>query len=228
MSDASQTIEVLGLEEYFVDSSEDLDSDSEQPSSEDDPLRSEALVFDMEDLQPCLALGNITVLRLDIKWHVNLKDSGVLALALSWPHLKVLSINMHSGWNMQGGITLNGLLQLFRICLLLHSINVAVDTRGYTEFPSSGLLANQTLPHILIDIIDSKIEAESVPAIAALFSPTLHSTIELEYIPWWGNIPGGEVYRDRWDDVRELMGLPKLYYMTLPVLMFHRIEYVPL
>lgn len=193
MSGAGQTIEQLALE---------------QSSSGDVPLRSNALKLGMEDLQPCLAFSNLMWFKLRIAWRVDLDDSGVLALASSWPLLGSLSINTWCGWNTQGGITPHGLLQLFRICPSLHTIDIAIDTRGYTELPSSGLLANLTLPpwrsRIFIDILDSRIEAESVPAIAAFFARTPHSMVIFEHFHGCKST-SWEIYRKRWNDVRELM-----------------------
>ena len=175
-----------------------------------------ALQLGMEDLRPCMAFSNLDTLDLYIGWNVDLRDSELLLLASSWPCLKFLSINGDFGWNTQGGITPNGLLQLFQICPSLHSIYVVVDTRGYIELLSCGLLANQTSSHIYIDVLDSKIEAESMPAIAALFARTPYSSISLKCCYWFDDIPGWEIYRFRWYDVRELMESPGFKPSLLP------------
>ena len=201
MSGAGQTIEELALDGSSGEDGEDDEDDR-------DFLRSETLMLGMEDLEPCLAFSNLNVFQLEIGWKVDLKDSGLLALASSWPGLKVFEINKyHFGWHTQDGITPDGLLQLAQRCPSLSSISVALDTRGYIALPTSGLLQLTNLTSerpILIDVIESKIEAESVPAIAAFFAGTPRSTVDL------GSNCGQ--YRDRWNDVRELMGLPKLHY----------------
>ncbi|KAF8550070.1 hypothetical protein OG21DRAFT_1514486 [Imleria badia] len=106
-------------------------------------------------------------------------DSELLALALAWPHLEDLLINLSWGWSTLGGITPNGLLQLLQKCPSLAWITLAIDTRGYTELPPSGLLASLGLTSprtIYLDVLDSVIQAESVPAVAAFLGCTPCST----------------------------------------------------
>ncbi|KAG6377248.1 hypothetical protein JVT61DRAFT_1308 [Boletus reticuloceps] len=102
------------------------------------------------------------------EWNVGLTDSYVLALATAWPWLEVLLINEEWGWNLQCGITPGGLVRLLQTCQSLLGLALALDTRGYTEPPSSEVLASfqsTLLPAFSVDILDSSIEAESMPAI---------------------------------------------------------------
>ncbi|KAF8121434.1 hypothetical protein EV363DRAFT_1185986, partial [Boletus edulis] len=86
---------------------------------------------------------------------------------------RVLStlINMDWGWKTLGGITPNGLLQVLQICRSLTWIALAIDTRGYTEVPPSPASLGLKLPRIsFINVLDSNIEEESVPAITAFIA----------------------------------------------------------
>ncbi|KAF8550074.1 hypothetical protein OG21DRAFT_1514495 [Imleria badia] len=169
-------------------------------------IRSEAPLLGLEDLWQCTAFSSLRHLQLDIEWNVGLADSELLALTSAWPHLEHLSINVDLGWNTPGGITPNGLLQLLQKCPSLNDIALAIDTRGYTELPSSGLLASLglTLPRtIYLNVLDSIIEAESVPAIAAFFACTPRS--QFCFHAWLGRElvkpPGWKAYGCRWMDV---------------------------
>ncbi|KAF8547953.1 hypothetical protein OG21DRAFT_1449763 [Imleria badia] len=192
-SSADRTIKCLSLNQF-------------SPLS-DNAVRSEAPLLSLEDLRPCMALRNIRELRLNIEWNVGLTDSELLTLASTWPHLEDLFINVNWGWNTLCGITPNGLLQLLQTCRSLSRICLAIDTRGYVELPPHGSLAGLGLtlpPSAYINVLDSIIEAESVPAVAAFFAriaPAPNFTLRA-----WGSWdmakrPGREVYKDRWDEV---------------------------
>ncbi|KAF8555283.1 hypothetical protein OG21DRAFT_918015 [Imleria badia] len=128
-------------------------------------------VLNFEDLQRCMVFRNLRCIDLNLSWEVDLTDSELLALASAWPRLKHLVINTQWGWNTLGGITPNGLLQLLQTCRSMSRVALAIDTRGYTEFRESPASLGLTLPRkFSIDVIDSLIEAESVPAIAAFFA----------------------------------------------------------
>ncbi|KAF8548440.1 hypothetical protein OG21DRAFT_1516298, partial [Imleria badia] len=122
-------------------------------------------VLGFEDLQPCMTFSNLRRIHLD---HVDLLDSELLTLTSAWPHLEHLSINEDRGWRTPGGITPNGLLQLLQTCPSLKGICLAIDTRGYTEFRES--LGLSFPPPFSINVLNSSIEEESVPAIAAFLT----------------------------------------------------------
>ena len=125
----------------------------------------------LEDLLPCMAFSKLRAIYLDIDWDVNLSDSEMLTLASAWPHLQDLFINVDRGWNTLGGITPNGLLQPLQACRSLSGIGLAIDTRGYTEFCESRASLGLTLPlTFFIDVLDSFIEEDSIPAIAAFLA----------------------------------------------------------
>ncbi|KAF8555294.1 hypothetical protein OG21DRAFT_920419 [Imleria badia] len=128
-------------------------------------------VLGFEDLQPCMAFSNLRRLDLDLTWDVDLTDSELLTLASGWPHMEHLLINTDWGWNTLGGITPNGLLQLLQTCPSLSDIALAIDTRDYAEFRESPASLGLTLPPTFsINVVDSLIEEESVPAIAAFLA----------------------------------------------------------
>ncbi|KAF8559470.1 hypothetical protein OG21DRAFT_738776 [Imleria badia] len=162
----------------------------------------------LEDLRPCMAF-NLRQLSLDIVWNVGLTDSDLLTLASAWPHLENLVINEFSGWNALGGITPDGLLQLLQTCRSLNCIALAIDTRDYTELPPSGSPGSLGLtlpPRSNINVLDSVIEPESVPAVAAFFAGIAPCS-DFYFSAWRSHIMlrrrGQNVYKskDRWDEV---------------------------
>ncbi|KAF8441702.1 hypothetical protein L210DRAFT_3447523 [Boletus edulis BED1] len=162
-------------------------------------------VLGLEDLRLCMPFSNLRWIQLDIEWKIDLTDSALLTLVSAWPCLKGLSINTNWGWNTLGGITPNGLLQLLQSCPLLTNIALAIDTRA--DIPPSPTSLGFLPPRkqYLIDFVDSFIEEESVPAIAAfiarLVAPSTH------YIFAWTSYamkaPYRDVCRKRWRDVQQ-------------------------
>ncbi|KAF8555282.1 hypothetical protein OG21DRAFT_1483956 [Imleria badia] len=160
-------------------------------------------VLGFEDLQPCMAFSHLRRINLNLAWEVDLMDNDLLALASAWPHSEHLSINDEWGWNTLGGITPNGLLQLLQTCRSLGEIALAIDTRGYTEFCGSPASFGLTLsPLFSINVIDSFIEEESVPAIAALLAvigpcPDFSFSVGLSGLSWESD------HEERWYDAYE-------------------------
>lgn len=68
-------------------------------------FHSEPLLLCFEDLLPCMTLGNLSCLTLDIGWNVGLTETNLLQLASAWSHLEMLFINESFGWNTLSGIT---------------------------------------------------------------------------------------------------------------------------
>ena len=130
----------------------------------------------------------------------------------------------------------NGLLQLLQTHRSLSRMSLAIDTRNYTELPSSGSLTSATLPQVsYINVLDSNIEAESVPAVGAFFSgfvpcvsggiaerpkwkvyknrwprcPDAQLPSHFTLYAWSGDRmasrPGSEAYRERWEAVQRLV-----------------------
>ncbi|KAF8549986.1 hypothetical protein OG21DRAFT_1500086 [Imleria badia] len=175
--------------------------------SSSNSLRSEAPLLGLKDLWPCLEFSNLRHLRLNIEWNVDLADSDVLELA-ALPQLDSFRINDDWGWNSRGGITPGGLVRLLQTCPSLRRLNLVLDTRGYTELPSTQTLANLGLtltPSFCIDVLDSIIEAESVPAIATLLSGIAACTGYFFFRAWSGRgmaeHPNMKEYRELWGDV---------------------------
>ncbi|KAF8123893.1 hypothetical protein EV363DRAFT_1227965 [Boletus edulis] len=135
-------------------------------------LRSEVPLLSFEDLQPCTAFSNLRLVDVDIGWSVGLTDGDLLTLTMAWPRLEGFSINLYWGWSVESrGITPSGLLQVLQTCRSLKSVSLAIDTRGYTEFPPPQAAPGLTLLRPLsIRVLDSVIDAESVPAMAAFFA----------------------------------------------------------
>ena len=181
-----------------------LDQSSPLPSND---VRSEALLLGLEDLRPCMTFRNLRRLELSVEWNVELTDSDLLVLASAWPHLEDLIINVNWGWNTSGGITPKGVLRLLQTCRSLRGFALAIDTQDCTESPPSELLAGlgSTLPPILfVDVLDSIIEVDSVPAIIAFFT-AIASHSKFAFSAWEGDgmvtPPSWETYKDRWYDI---------------------------
>ena len=166
----------------------------------------------LEDLRPCMAFTNLRCIDLDFwRYDVGLTEIELLELVSAWPRLDVFKINTEWGWHTRSGITPNGLLQLLQACQLLSQVALAIDTRGYTVFSQSPASLGLTLPRTFsIDVLDSIIEEESVPTVAAFFtSIALHSNFSLYY---WQTEEmmimeplNCIVYEDRWDDVNRIV-----------------------
>jgi hypothetical protein len=168
------------------------------PSTVRDVLR-----LGLEDLLPCIAFSNLRRLDLDIEWLVGLRNSELLVLASAWPQLENLLINKVWGWNRNrgGGITPDGLLQLLQTCRSLSQIALAIDTQGYTELPPRGSSASLGLtlpPTFYIDVLDSIIEVESVPAVTAFFAGIAPCAWNCQLA---SESPDVEEYTNRWIDV---------------------------
>ena len=183
------TIEDLRLEQGFPPQDDEYVAEDPRP------------VLDFEDLRPCMAFSKLRSIDVILECRVDLTDSELLVLTSSWPRLERLDINTCWGWNTSGGITPNGLRHLLQKCPLLILVGAVIDTRGYTEVPRSPA---SLLPRpLLINVGDSSIDAESVPAIAAFFASIMSRGSR--FLAWkgWGmeEFPDREVYETRWDDV---------------------------
>ncbi|KAF8555295.1 hypothetical protein OG21DRAFT_920171 [Imleria badia] len=161
-------------------------------------------VLGSEDLQPYMAFKNLrSLLVLDLSWDVDLTDGEILSLASAWPHLEYLLINKTWGWAL-GGITPDGLLQLLQICPSLMEIALAMDVQDYTEFRESPASLGLTLPPTFsMDVLDSLIEEESVPAVAAFLAVIARST-RFSFNVEQEGLRGGKIHHlERWFDAYE-------------------------
>ena len=153
-----------------------------------------------------MALSNLRRIELNIGWIIDLTEGQVLTLASALEHFL---INADWGWNSLGGITPDGLIQLLQTCRSLSGITLALDTRGYTESCPSQSPASLglALPHrFSIDVVDSIIEAESVPAVAAFISGIAACCKSIFTFDSWDRVrmvalPDREEYVECWDDV---------------------------
>ena len=167
-------------------------------------LRPEAVSLRLDDLRTCVRFRNLRIFHLKIRWNVDLADNDLLTLSSAWPHLEEFIINDTLGWNTRSGITPDGLLQLLKICRSLRCIALAMDARGYTEVPRSPENLRVVLSdRFIIDVLDSTIEAESVPALSAFFANVTRAKFGSS--AWCGmqmvKPPGWEVHQERWNEV---------------------------
>ncbi|KAF8441591.1 hypothetical protein L210DRAFT_2081178 [Boletus edulis BED1] len=172
-------------------------------------------VLGLEDLRPCMAFSHLRRIELDIEYQVDMTDSSLLTLTSAWSRLQHFRINASWGWNTPGGMTPDGLARLLHTRRSLTRIAFAIDTRGYTETKTASETATDadgprslasleqtsSLPHPSIDVVDSFIEAESVPAMAAFFARRCKYLFH-----GWNNwelekSPSVDVYKIRWEDV---------------------------
>ena len=162
----------------------------------------EDAILGFEALEPCMAFSNLRRIYVDLAWKVDLSDRELLTLAPAWAHLEHLLINMRWGWNTLGGITPDGLLQLLQTCRSLCDIALAIDARGYTKFHELPASLGLTLPPTFsINVLDSFIEEESVPVIAA-FLAGIAPRPNFSFIAHRGLRRGSERtdHKDRWYD----------------------------
>lgn len=165
----------------------------------------------LDSLRPCMAFSDLRCINLIIDWDVFLTDSDMLTLASAWPHLESLFINLDWGWNTGGGITPDGLLKLLQACPSLSRVGVPIDTQGYTEcIGSPGSLGLTSSRTFYINVLDSVIAVESVPAIAAYFA-NIALCCRLCLTAWNSWVmaledPTREVYMNRWGDVLRQLG----------------------
>ncbi|KAF8436363.1 hypothetical protein L210DRAFT_3648133 [Boletus edulis BED1] len=163
--------------------------------SRDSP-RLETLLLSFEDLQPCMAFSNLRFMDVDIGWNVGLTDGDLLTLTTAWPSLEGFSINAEWGWGVaSGGITPSGLLQVLRTCRSLNSVSLQMDTRGYNESPPPESPGLTPLRPLSICVVDSVLDAESIPAMAAFFAGIAS--------PYGFNLYAGDVCMDLWEDVNQ-------------------------
>ncbi|KAF8546966.1 hypothetical protein OG21DRAFT_1450750 [Imleria badia] len=174
--------------------------------------------LDFEDLWPCTEFSNLRFIQLNFGCNVGLIESQVLALASAWPKLEILLINADWGWNSQSGITPGGLVRLLQTCRSLRQIALCLDTRGYTEVPPSQApesLGFTLPPKMFIDVLDSVIEAESVPALSTFFRGIATCSGSKLHLSAWSGVsmidpPDQQDYTERWTVVRlRVSGSPR-------------------
>ena len=172
-------------------------------------VRRSGLSLGFEDLQPCMALSNLREMELDIACNVDLTDGQILTLASAWPKLECLIINERWSWNMSGGITPGGLVQLLETCHSLTWVSLRLDTR---EVPPSHAFTNSGWafpPEFSIQVLDSAIQAESVSAVAAFFCNLATCYKYFGFIGWstpMMDVPNEYDYQERWDEVHRRIG----------------------
>ncbi|KAF8551501.1 hypothetical protein OG21DRAFT_1486936 [Imleria badia] len=173
-----------------------------------DPLvQSLGYVLTLEDIHPFSAL-NFTRIIFDLDWTVNLSDNDFLQIASMCPRLVSLVINENHGWRATG-ITPAGLAQFLQRCSFLEMFFIALDTRGYTSFAGIQTRdgASPMRRYTLVNIVDSIIEAESIPALADFFAENFPQLARgSHFFRSWESFmirdhPDREVYMKRWQDV---------------------------
>ncbi|KIJ66551.1 hypothetical protein HYDPIDRAFT_166739 [Hydnomerulius pinastri MD-312] len=92
-----------------------------------------------EDFRPLTSFGNLTTIIINVAGSVDVDDNGLLTLASSWPRLENFELNEEHGWRTSRGITPRGLARLLRKCKSLSSLDIVIDTRGFTEVPEKRL-----------------------------------------------------------------------------------------
>ena len=159
----------------------------------------------LEDIHYFTAL-NLTSINIDLDWIVDLKDSDLVEIASLCQRLEHLIINENHRWRA-AGITPAGLAQFLQRCPSTLQLCIALDTRGYTSPPQIQTCGGSAPPNLItINVADSVIEAESVPALAASFADIFplvaHGPFHFIYWSGWRmRCPDWGVYTKRWQDV---------------------------
>ncbi|KAF8434544.1 hypothetical protein L210DRAFT_3553196 [Boletus edulis BED1] len=177
------------------------------PSPPDGVHPPEGLRLCFDNLRSWVGFSNLRRLELNINSNVDLTDTEMLTLASAWPQLTHLLLNADWGWKSHGGITPGALVRLLQTCRFLEQIALAIDTRGYTRVPPWQTNLSFTLPPgCLINVVDSAIQEESVPAVATFFSG-LETCCESDFCfqAWGGSqmilSPHYAEHVSRWIDV---------------------------
>ena len=122
-----------------------------------------------DDLYPCTAFGNLRSLKVNLEQSVNLTDNDLVDLASAWPHLEEFFINHDSGWHIPGGITLNGLVRLFRTCPSLRSFSILFDTPTFMCIPEGMDVSYPPRQFDQVNLIDSPLETEMFAGVVDVF-----------------------------------------------------------
>lgn len=171
-------------------------------------------VLTPEDVHPLLAL-NLASIIIDLNCIIDLNDSDLLGLASACPRLSSLAVNNTYGWAAPG-ITPTCLIQILQRCRL-SDVCIALDTQHHTLLsPMQPDDRNSNSPlSITLDVADSAIQAESVPALAAYFADhfpvpdrdgdDVHFSLESWKTPVMrSRCRNWEVYAERWAEVYTL------------------------
>ncbi|KAF8548441.1 hypothetical protein OG21DRAFT_1501012 [Imleria badia] len=166
-----------------------------------DPQAQHHLTLDV--LLPCMYFVNLCGIHVNLKWCVNLTDVDLLALASASPRLEHLIINDMWGWRTEGGITLDGLLQLLRACPSLYDMCFAIDTPTYTQIPEGLDVSFPARPRLWMNVVDSDIHAADVPALVSVFTEAkLEPAV---FMAWSGtdmkHLAGARAARSLWETV---------------------------
>ena len=97
---------------------------------------SERCQLTIEDMRPCMSLGQLRRVDINTAWTVNLTDNDLLEMASAWPHLEYLLVDEEWGSGTEGGVTPTGLLQVLGRLQALHhfsSPSTRVGTRAASD-----------------------------------------------------------------------------------------------
>jgi hypothetical protein len=180
--------------------------------------RATPLVFnDVKDILPFAAF-NLTNMRIELDFIMDLKDADLLQLASDCPRIEGLYISEETGWRF-AGITPVGLLKVLRLCPSLWDISIALDTRGY-QIPAHELEPESLIGRglgdpsssgrsLFLHFSDSVIEEESIPALSAFFADCMPSDAVFTILSWESNRlkrrhDNWQLYKTRWKDVQRM------------------------
>jgi len=127
--------------------------------------------LNFDDIRPCMAFSNLRAIHINLEWSVDLTDGDLLKLVSAWPNIEHLVINDHWGWRTTNGITLDGLVQILQSCVFLWDLCIAINVESATEI-SQHLDDINFSPRdqFQLNVADSPIQAEFVPALGTIFS----------------------------------------------------------
>ena len=165
-------------------------------------------ILTLDDIRPLMAF-NLTGIHIDLDRVIQLNDSSLLEFTSSCERLSSLNTNSMFGWRTPG-ITPAGLAQILHNCQSLISLSIALDTRNYVFSSQIRTSPDGSFLSMNVDVSDSVIEAESIPALAAFFADQVFGRASEISLGSWNSysmcrrVPEADVYKERWKEVEKL------------------------
>ena len=130
---------------------------------DDDPIT-------YDELRPCVSLGNLRSLKLDLEQPINLTDD-LAELGSAWPYLEDFIINNDAGWRstVNGGLTLHGLVRLLRACPALHNFSILLDTPTFTRIPEGMNASFRPRQFGRVNLVESPLGADMFSGVVDVF-----------------------------------------------------------
>ncbi|KAH7886322.1 hypothetical protein F5I97DRAFT_1928176 [Phlebopus sp. FC_14] len=123
----------------------------------------------LEDFAPLMSFNKLVEMEIETYSRADLSDGDLLALASSWPDMRILVLRLNLG-TASMGITPPSLLRVLQRCKSLDTLSIAIDTRDFTNIPKDRPGGGYTSSISLIEVVDSVITEMEVIPLAVFFS----------------------------------------------------------